>query len=75
MGLTGLGPGPGVSPSLKAGPWAGPGRAGLTGLTGWALNQLTLKNINVMEISCKLTLMHMAKILQKETKVPGIMKM
>ena len=72
MGLTGLGPGPGFSPSLKAGPWAGPGWAGLT---GWALNQLTLKNINVMEISCKLTLMHMAKILQKETKVPGIMKM
>ena len=55
----GLGLGPGFSPSLKAEQRAGPG------LLGSAFNQLTIKNIDFMQNSAKLTFMHRAKILEK----------
>ena len=50
-GRAGLASGPGLSPSLKPGPRAGPGQAGLLGS---AFNQFTLKNINFLQNVCKL---------------------
>ena len=55
-----LGPGPGLSPSLKAGPRAGPG--GLAGLTLLLINP---KNINFTQNSSKVKFWNFIRMLEK----------
>ena len=58
LARAGLVSSPGLSPSLKPGPRAGPGQAGLLGS---AFNQFTLKNINFLQNVCKLNTWNIKK--------------
>ena len=55
-----LGPGPGLSPSLKAGPRAGPG-----GLAGLSLLLINPKNINFTQNSSKVKILNFIRMLEK----------
>ena len=63
-----LGPGPGLSPSLKAGPRAGPG-----GLAGLSLSLINPKNINFTQNSSKVNFLNFIRMLEKWIKVSRIL--
>ena len=63
-----LGPGPGLSPSLKAGPRAGPG-----GLAGLSLSLINSKNINFTQNSSKVNFLNFIRMLEKWIKVSRIL--
>ena len=64
----GLRPGPSLSPSLKAGPRAGPG-----GLAGLSLLLINPKNINFTQNSSKVNFLNFIRLLEKWIKVSRIL--